>query len=139
MVIGRAVMTYLERHPKVLKAFHGNSGDSGIATRQAIASILGIKNLLVGEAWSSPSVQGQTVTTARVWGKSCALLHLNPNAAAGEMATFGFTAQFGGKVAGTRPDPNIGLRGGTRVRTGESVKETICAADLGYLLTAVVS
>ena len=37
------------------------------------------------------------------------------------------------------PEPKVGLRGGVRVRSGESVKEVVCAADLGYFFQNVAA
>jgi len=53
--------------------------------------------------------------------------------------TFGFTAQFGTRVAGSTPDKNIGLRGGQLVRVGESVKEIITSDQLGYYVQNAVA
>jgi hypothetical protein len=53
--------------------------------------------------------------------------------------TFGVTAQFGTRVAGSWDDKNIGLTGGKMVRAGESVKEVITAADLGYFVQNAVA
>jgi hypothetical protein len=54
-------------------------------------------------------------------------------------ATFGFTAQWGSKVAGSIEDKDIGMRGGARVRVGESVAEVLCANDLGYFFQNAVA
>ncbi|MDO6575684.1 hypothetical protein [Staphylococcus pasteuri_A] len=39
----------------------------------------------------------------------------------------------------TRQDDNIGLRGGVRVRVGESVNEQIVCDDVAYFLENVVA
>ncbi len=52
--------------------------------------------------------------------------------------TFGFTAEWGGRIAGQWEDKNIGLRGGQRVRVGESVKELIIASQAGYFIEDAV-
>lgn len=53
--------------------------------------------------------------------------------------TFGFTAQSGSRVANSIADPDIGMRGGQRVRVGESVRELIVAGDCGYFFQNAVS
>ena len=75
---------------------------------------------------------------ARLWGNFIAMIYRDKLANAQSGMTFGFTAQFGNRIAGSMPDPKIGLKGGQRVRVGESVKELITANDLGYLLSDVV-
>ena len=42
-------------------------------------------------------------------------------------------------VAGEVIDPNIGLRGGKRIRVGESLREKILAADCGYLFENAIA
>ena len=53
--------------------------------------------------------------------------------------TFGLTGQWGDRVSGSIADPNIGLRGGQRVRVGESVKELVTAPDLGFFFENAVA
>ncbi|HEC12311.1 MAG TPA: phage capsid protein [Acidiferrobacteraceae bacterium] len=139
MTIGRAAFTMLARHPKIVKAIHGNSGDSGIARRQDIAELFELDELLVGEGWLNTAKKGQAPNMVRVWGKHCALIHRDMNADTNFGATFGYTAQFGTRIAGANPNPDIGLRGGETVRVGESVKELITANDLAFFLQNVVA
>lgn len=136
-VIGRAAFSVLARHPKICKAVHGNSGDAGIVTRRAIAELFELDDIFVGEGFANSAKKGQTPSLNRVWGKHLALLYrdrVNPN-----QVTFGFTAQFGKRIAGAFEDKNIGLRGGQNVRVGESVQEIVCANDLGFFLQNVVA
>jgi len=139
IVIGQAVYRQLQTHSKVLGAMNNRDTAYGRANKQFLADLFEVDQVLVGAAWAATNKEGQTTTMARLWGKHAALLHINPRAGTGEMPTFGFTAEWGTKVAGSWEDKDIGLRGGTRVRVGESVKETICAVDLGHLLVNAVA
>ena len=99
----------------------------------------GITQVLVGDAWSNTAKQGQTTTLARAWGKHIAMLYLNPLASVEQGGiTFGFTAQYGDRLAGRIEDPDIGLQGGFRIRTGERVRELISAQDVGYFVQNAV-
>lgn len=139
-VIGRAAFSKLRAHPKIVKAVQGNSGDAGRATAQQIADLFELEELLVGEAWVNSAKRGQSASLARVWGKHMALIFRDAQAnASGNRASFAWTAQWGTRIAGAIPDSNIGLRGGQRVRVGESVSEVISANDLGYLMINVVA
>ncbi|MFH0957857.1 MAG: phage capsid protein [Pseudomonadota bacterium] len=140
MVIGRDVFTMLCRHPKVVKTVNRNSGDSGVARREEIAQIFELEQVLVGESWYNTSNKGQDVVLGSIWGKHIALLYRDL-VAKGQRSrpTFGITAQFGSKIAGSEYDKSIGLRGGEMVRVGESVKEVICANDLGYFIENAVA
>lgn len=139
MVIGRRPFSILSRHPKIVKAVLGNAGDSGIARRQDLAELFELEDIQVGEAFVNTAKKGQTVSLARTWGNHCALIYRDRTANTRGGVTFGFTAQFGSRIAGSNPDPNIGLRGGERVRVGESVKELVIANDLGYFFQNAVA
>jgi len=138
-VIGRPVWSMLCRHPKIVKAVLGNSGDSGVARREDVAALLELDQILVGEAWVNTAKKGQAATLARTWGKHISLIHQDKTANTRNGATFGYTAQYGTRIGGHEPDSKIGLRGGQRCRAGESVKEIICADDLGYFIQNAVA
>lgn len=140
MVVGRPVWTKLIQHPKIVKATYGNATDAGVARKQDIAELFELEEILVGEAWINTAKKGQTPTYARAWGKHALLLYRDPLALSnGQRPTYGFTARFGTRIAGAIPDPKIGLRGGQRVRAGESVKEIVCANDLAYFIQNAVA
>jgi hypothetical protein len=139
MTIGRAAFSTLVRHPKIVKAVLGNSGDSGIARRRDLAELFELEDVLVGEAFLNTARKGQPVALSRVWGKHISLLYRDKNADTRGRVTFGFTAQWGNRVAGAQPDGDIGLRGGQRVRVGESVKELIVAPDVGYFIQNAIA
>lgn len=140
MVLGRQVFAKLSTHPKILKAVHGNSGDSGIARRAQIAELFELEDVIIGESRLNTAKRGQTASYARVWGKHCALLYRDRRAATQRgRVTFGLTAQWGTRVAGSIPDRDIGMRGGQRVRAGESVKELVVSADAGYFIEDAIA
>ncbi|MBN2320893.1 MAG: phage capsid protein [Acidobacteria bacterium] len=138
-LFGRDTWTKLRRHPKVVKASHGTEGDSGAASREFIKQLFELQEVLVGEPWLNTAKRGQDPVLARVWGKHAAFIHRNMQASASYGVTYGFTAQWGDRVAGSIPDDDIGMRGGYRVRVGESVKELVCAPDLGYFFQDAVA
>lgn len=139
MVIGRAAFTTLAMHPKIIKAFYGTGADSGIATREFIARLFELDEVLVGESFVNTARKGQAASLARAWGKHIALLNIDNMADLQGGTTFALTAQFGQRIAGSLFDPKIGLRGGQRLRVGESVKELITAPDLGYFIENAVA
>ncbi|HEU4602030.1 MAG TPA: hypothetical protein VFS24_08680 [Steroidobacteraceae bacterium] len=138
-VFGRATFTKLSTHPKICKAVFGNNTDAGIVTRQQIAALLELDDVLVGEGRVNTAKKGQAVSLSRVWGKHAAFLYRDKNADPLGSVQFGFTAQWGSRIAGSIEDKDIGIRGGKRVRVGESVKEVITAGDLGYFIQNAVS
>lgn len=139
LVLGLDVWTKLRLNPAVVKATHGNSGDKGVASRQAVAELLEIPQLIIGKSRYNIARPGQKPQIIRAYSNICSLLHINPNADSNQGVTFGFTARFGDKVAGRIFDPDMGMRGGYKIRVGESVKELIVAPDCGYLFENVIN
>lgn len=142
MVIGRAAWTQLRQHPKITAAAMpggGNASVAGYASREAVADLFELDEVIVGEGFYNTAKPGQTASYSRLWGKHCSLLYRNPQTMPTMGVTFGLTAQWGGRIAGSWEDKNIGLRGGQRLRVGESVKELITANDVGYLFVNAVA
>jgi hypothetical protein len=139
MVLGTAAWTALRQHPKVVKATHGNAGDSGVAAREAVRELLEIQKLVVGQGWVNVAKKGQKATVARVWGKHIALIYQDTLADTRGRVTFGFTAQWRDREVASIPDANIGARGGIKVRVTESVRELVIANDLGYFIQNAVA
>ena len=139
MVIGRAAYKGLVMNAAMVKAYNGSTGDTGIVPRQFVADLFELEEILVGDGWLNTAKKGQTVVAARTWGKHCALIYRNKQADMQRGTTFGVTAQWGARFAGSKTDPDIGMRGGERVRVGESVRELIMANDLGYYIEDAVA
>ena len=138
-VFGQAVWTQLRQHPKVVQAVYGTAQTGGSVGRQALADLLEIKTILVGAGFVNTAKKGQAATYSRVWGKHAAFLYISQDAADADQPTWGFTAQFGDRIAGNIPEPKAGLRGGQRVRVGESVLEVVSATDVGYYFQNAVA
>jgi hypothetical protein len=143
IAMGRVVWDVVKRHPKIVNAVKGNLTDEGIITKQQFADLfeIDVERLLIGESYVNTNKKGQAVNLQRVWGKSIELLYVDPAKAQANDATitFGFTAQFGQRLAGSWEDRKIGLQGGEWVRVGERVKELVCAKDVGYRIGAAVA
>lgn len=139
MALGRAAWTNLRRHPKIVQACNATNQGAGIASRQQVADLFEIQEIMVGEAFVNTGRKGQAVNMQRAWGKHCLLFYSNQQAAIERQPVFGFTGQFGSQVAGEIPQPTKGLRGGKLVRAGESVKEVISAPDVAYFFENAVA
>lgn len=138
-IFGQATWTKLRRHPKLVQAVKGTSQGSGIITRQEFADLFELQQILVGAGFANTAKKGQTAAMSRVWGKHAAFIYRDRAAGPQAGVTFGFTAAWGGKIAGTIDEPRIGLTGSQRLRVGERVKEVICAADVGYFVQNAVA
>jgi len=141
LVMGRSVWTVLSQHPKMIEAAFWTGAQSGKLTKEQVAGILEIDELIVGDGWFNGAAPGQTMAQTRLWGKFCAGMYqseadqIDPQGG----NSWGFTAQFGDRIAGTIPDPDVGLLGGVRVRAGESVREVVPAPEFGFLLSSVIA
>lgn len=139
VVLGQQAVTQLRQHPKIVQAIGRSAQTAGNASLQQIADLLDVSQVVIGRGFYNTARKGQTPTYVRAWGKHCALLHIDSLAAQMQQPTFGWTGQFDSRIAGVIPSPETGLRGGERVRVGESVKEVIVSQDAGYFFQNVVA
>jgi hypothetical protein len=139
MVLGQAVWTKLRTHPKIVQAVTGQAVTGGIVSREAVAGLFELEEILVGQSFLNTAKKGQTASLSRVWGKHALLFYRNRLADTQGGVTFGFTYQFLGRQAGSRPDPDIGPRGGVRARVVDSVKELIVAPMAAYFIQDAVA
>lgn len=139
MVVGKAVWSKLRLHPKVIRAIYGSNADGGLVSRQMFADAFELDNLFVGSGYYNTAKPGQTASLSPMWGKHALLFYRNLGADAQNGVTFGFTGQWLGRIAGSMPDEDIGMRGGQRVRVGESVKELIIAPLAAYFVQDAVA
>lgn len=142
-VFSRKVWDSLRQHPKVVAAcfpLGGNSGTGGMVSKQAVLELFELEDILVGQAYINTAKPGQAPVYARAWGNHAAFIHRNrlSNTRSPQM-TFGYTAQWQGRVGMQMAEPQLGLRGAIRVRVGESVNEIITAADVGYLVQDAIT
>lgn len=146
-ILGRAVWTKLRMHPKVVAAVlnagkgTGGAAAAGSVALQAVADLLELDRIHVGESFANTAKKGQTAAYGRLWGKHASFQRIDKavrDTRAG-VPTFGFTAQWGDDVAGTIPDSDIGLEGGQRVRVGEHVKELVSFQEVGCFFPNAVA
>jgi hypothetical protein len=143
LVLSQSVWSKLRQHPKMIAALYPSGGNASVggifAGQQNLAQLLEVDSVIIGRGWYNSAKPGQTPTMTRLWGKHAAMLYLNPQAGPTNGITFGFTATWGTRVAGQMPEPKVGLRGGTRVRTGETLKELVVASDVGYFFENAIA
>ena len=138
-VIGQQAWTVLRRHPRLVQAVKGTAQGAGIVSRREVADLFELQDIHVGASFVNSAKRGQTASLARVWGKHMSLIYRDRAAGPQAGVTFGFTAQFGDKIAGSLADERVGLTGATLVRSGERVKEIVCAPDVGFFFQNAVA
>lgn len=138
VVMSQPVWARVRVHPKAVQAIYPGA-QGGMVTREQFAALLEVDRLLVGNARVNVNRKGQDPSLVRTWGPHISLLYLDPTASTRQGVTWGMTVPYGKPVAGAIADPNIGLRGGVRVRAGESLKELVTAPEAGFLLRNVIA
>ena len=137
-VMSRYGWSKFSSHPKIVNAVRGANTTDGIVTPQQVVDLFsgeGLQRILIGEAQYNSAKPGQAPSFSYAWGSHIAMLHINQMATTQPGAvTFGFTAQYGAKVAGRIVDEDVGLEGGVRIRSGEKVRELVVAKDVGYFI-----
>lgn len=138
-VLGRLVATKLCNHPKVAAAVYKNGTTAGSVSIRALADQLELDEIYVGEGFVNTAAPGLAPVMSRVWGKHAAFMYRDRTATAKGKVTFGFTARWRQRMAGTIADPDIGALGGVRARVVEHVKELVTANDLGWFVQNAIA
>lgn len=138
LTFGQAGWTKFRSHPEIVEAVLGTAAKKGMVTRQAVAELFEVDEVIVGAARANSAKPGQAPSLVRLWGKHMAMTYRSP-VMTRDTADFIKTFQWGDKVAGQWEDKDIGLRGGIRVRAGESVVEEVVANQAGYFFQNIVA
>ncbi|AXF86405.1 hypothetical protein DTO96_102159 [Ephemeroptericola cinctiostellae] len=148
-VMGTNEWDALAAHPRILAAVVraagvvGSIGAAGIATREEVARLFGLQEIIVGEALVSSSYADNAVFKA-TWSGGIAFHRRDTSAISGVTAgmnngmTWGFTAHFE-KFANKYNDDTEGTRGVEYVRVVDDCEEAVVSTDCGVLLTEVLS
>lgn len=141
--MSRKVKTTLARHPSLAAALGGDFAKGKKLSDSELAEALGVERIIVGNTLKQTSKRGQAVTTGAIWGNHFGLLHVPTAEADGfvndvNVPAFALTFQWGEEVSGETPDPDMGLWGGVRVRSGRSLVEKVVAPFGGYLFRNVL-
>ena len=100
------------------------------------------ERVVVGRAKYNSAQEGLTAVSDYVWGKSAALLRVEPNPDPLMTETFGYTYRFGGKAYRNEviPDRLGGAMGGQYIKLSTFEDDVVIGgANTGYLLTTVIS
>lgn len=139
LVFGQAAWTTFRSHPKVVQACKGTAQTGGIASRQQVAELFEVEEVLVGAARANNAKRGQLPAMARLWGKHIAGIYI-PKVLTGQgEVAFGASFQFGERLVMSGFDKNIGMRGGQMVRVGESIRERVIAQQAGFFIQNAVA
>lgn len=137
-VCGAEVWNALSFHPKVVSASLGNSGTAGRASRERVAELLEVSEVLVGQTWVNTTKRGKATSLARAWGKHALAFYRDRTADTSGGLTFGFTAEFDQQFGGAK-DVDVGVRGGKEVRAAQTVKACLVAPSAAFYFENAVA
>lgn len=133
IVMGAAVLAMLKMHPKVVDRMKYTGRD--VATPELLASLFGVKQVLVGEAVYADAAG----TLADVWGKSVVIAYTELGGLAAMGApTFGYTYRLQNYPTVESPYLDRNSKSWIYPVTDE-VAPVIAGAAAGYLISAAVA
>lgn len=137
LVVGGAVWQKMKRHPQLIDRMKYTSAN-GVLTTVQVASLLDVKEILVGRGVYNNAAEGAAASRAFIWGKFALLAHIEPNPTPMSSHGIGFTAQKRGRPQGQvetwREEPRSDM---LQVSWYES--RVVTQAACGYLLSTVVA
>ena len=147
LVLGGQVWPKLRTNPAVRSYITSrastSSGPVPMAVELAtIAELLGVDRVIVGRAKYNSAQEGATAVSSYIWGKSAALIRVEPNPNPVMTQTFGYTFRFGGLAYQNQVIPDLigGAMGGEYVKLSTFDDELVIGGEAtGYLYTTVIS
>ncbi len=143
ILLGPKVWDALRRHNNVLdKAANPNITGGGLfPTRQMVANIFEVDEILVGMAIQNTAVEDLAQTLFPVWSNHCLVYHKTPIAST-ISPTFGATFDWANapvpRLSAVRHAPDT-LRKSQDMTVGYYQDEKITAAPLGFILTGATT
>lgn len=145
MVIGWQAYDALRTNPAVLQFVLSRASTRSGATplmvdEDTIAAMFRLDRVLVGEAKYNAAAEGATASYSYLWGKSCALIRVEPSPSPRRTQTLGYTFRFGAMETSAFYEGKPGRAGGTYIKVAHSDADEIVGGEsTGYLYTTVVS
>lgn len=138
MVIGRAAYDILCDHADIVDRIKYVMKATGKATRDAMAEIFELEEIVVADAVKNTAAEGATAAISRIFGKA-ALLVVAPKTASLRTVTAGLTFSWDKfDTAGTSRF-DMPLKKGVRIETEVAYDFGVVAAGLGLFMTAAVA
>jgi len=140
-VFNKRVWRLLRMHPEaVAMALNRTGGTGGMAakgvlTRQAVAELLELDDIHVGETFANAAKKGQAASKVPLWGNHASFIKVSRNVQSVQGFVepfFALTAEFGNRQTSTRPEGGKGVKGGQVVKVVEQLNELLIAKEAGY-------
>jgi hypothetical protein len=141
IVMGLAAWRSLRRNDQILNRLFGTNNGGGYATRQQIASLLEVEEILVGAAYQNTGNEAQAESLSALWGDNV-LCYYSPNSPSRELPSFMYSFRW---ANGNLPNmlaerhPFDGKTKTEEIEVGYYQDEKITGSEYSFLLTAVNS
>ncbi len=138
IVIGQQVWTRLRHHPKVINAVYGSNANGKVLSRDMLAGILEVDEVLVGASHINNARRAETPQFVSSWGNHVAMLYVDPAVGTRHGVSWGYTATYEDIAVKRGRDDRVGLNGAEIVKVTLSCKEVAAAKRAGFLLENVI-
>lgn len=143
--MGRQVWDALKTNAQILDRikYSSNNSNPAIVTRQAVASLFELDEILISDVTKVTSVENQTNAFGYVIGKEC-LLYYRPRVPARNMPSAGYTMNWTGYMGATQNGSRVKRfyipeKASWRVEAEQAFVQKVTASALGAYASAVVS
>lgn len=145
IVLGRQVWDKLSEHPDIVARIQYSSSNTNpaIVSKQAVAALFELDQVLVMEAVKNSAAQGATDSIAFIGGKSALLVYAAPSPSIMEPSagyTFSWTGLLGaGAMGGRTKTIRLDWKNSDRVEVEQAYAQSVVAASLGVFFATIVA
>lgn len=134
LVFGFQVYEILKNHPKILARMSHN--ERGLVTKQLLAELFEVEEVLVGSALKDTAKEGQTASLSYVWGKNVVLAYRPPRMGKKVIALGGTFRKQGMRQTETWRETQVKS---DYIRVTDKYDSKIISNVAGYLYRTVVA
>ncbi len=139
IIFGQEVWSRLRHHPKVISALYGTNAGGKLVSREMLAGILEVDEVLVGSSFINNARRGENPNFVSSWGKNVAMLYIDNAVGTRHGVSWGYTATYEDIAVKRGRDERAGLNGAEIVKVTLSCREVAAAKRAGFLLKNVIS
>lgn len=134
LILSKPVFDMLIEHPAIIERI--KYSQLGVVTKELLARVFQLEQVLVGEAGSNTAHEGQTDVLSYVWGKNAVVAFVAPQIRL-KQVTFGYTFTYSQRIVKRWRDED---REGTYVRVGnDNYVQAIVAVGAAYLIKNAIA
>lgn len=133
LVMGKQVYNKLQQHPDIIDRI--KYSQLGASTKDLMARLFDVEQLLVGAAGYNSAIEGQTDSMAYIWGKHAWLVYVNRGSNL-KAVTFGWTIKYKQQEVEKWWDRD---RKGTYIRVHEYYDQVYAVPTAAYLIKNAVA